>query len=58
MCAHQQAGLMLLEDKDNYQWRCFMAEWVKSRPEDTYSDDCKSWISEMLEIYVAPCLRC
>jgi hypothetical protein len=33
-----------------------MANWVKTRPEETYSDECKGWLSSLLEEYVPQCL--
>ena len=52
-----RAGLLFVEDKDGHAWRCFMANWVKLRPEEDYSDACKEWVSALLEQYVPPCLR-
>ena len=44
---------------EEFQWRCLMANWVKTRPEEEgYSDAAKSWLSDLLELVVPPCIRC
>lgn len=52
-----RCGLLFVDDSDGYAWRCCMSNWVKTRPDDEYSDAAKAWVSGLLEQYVPACLR-